>query len=312
MSVGAPVAEGVRPGRNWLVPALAFLWFYNGVNFLAFKVGVDALPAMFLAAARFTAAGVVLLPVATWRVLVAGRPDARALLTAGLLGVVMLVAGQALAIWGVRYLPAGTASVFGSTPPLYLALFAWLVFQRPLGRRQLAGVCVGFVGTALLGWSSAAGGGFSPLGAAAILAATASWAAGSLAAGRVSLPRDPVVNLTVQLLTAGTLLCLLSWLTGEAASVRLGDVPARAWAALAFLTIVSTLLGYSVFTWVNQTVSSTLANSYSYAAPVITLVLASLFLGERLAWSEAGAAAVALGGVALMVSGKDPNRQAAV
>ena len=156
MSVRAPVAEGVRPGRSWGVPALAFLWFYNGVNFLAFKVGVDALPAVFLAAARFTVAGVVLLPVATWRVLAAGRPDARTLLAAGLLGVVMLVAGQALAIWGVRYLPAGTASVFGSTPPLFLALFAWLVFQRPLGRRQLVGVCVGFVGTALLGWSAAA------------------------------------------------------------------------------------------------------------------------------------------------------------
>jgi drug/metabolite transporter (DMT)-like permease len=103
------------------------------------------------------------------------------------------------------------------------------------------------------------------------------------------------------------LLTTLSWLTGEAASVRLADVPARAGAALAFLTIVSTLLGYGVFSWVNQTVSPTLANSYNYVAPVITLVLASLFLGERLNWSKA-AAAVALGGVALMVSGKASSR----
>ena len=121
------------------------------------------------------------------------------------------------------------------------------------------------------------------------------------------MPRDPVFNLAVQLVTAGLLLTTLSWLTGEAASVRLADVPARAWAALAFLTIVSTLLGYGVFSWVNQTVSPTLANSYNYVAPVITLVLASLFLGERLNWSKA-AAAVALGGVALMVSGKASSR----
>jgi len=305
VTFGVPGVERAQPGARLVVPAVAFLWFYNGVNFLAFKVGVDALPAAFLAAIRFTAAGLVLLPVAAWRGRAEQRPKARSLLVAGLLGIVMLVGGQALGIWGVRYLPAGTASVFGSTPPLYLALFAWAVFRQPLDRRQLAGVCVGFVGTALLGWSSASGGSFSPVGAAALLTATACWAAGSLAASRVSLPRDPVVNLTMQLLTAGTLLWLLSWLTGEAASVELDHVPARAWAALAFLTVVSTLLGYSVFSWVNQTVSSTLANSYNYVAPIITLGLASLFLGERLSWPEAGAAAVALGGVALMLGGSD-------
>jgi drug/metabolite transporter (DMT)-like permease len=87
-----------------------------------------------------------------------------------------------------------------------------------------------------------------------------------------------------------------------------GDVPFRSWAALAFLTVVSTLLGYSVFSWVNQAVSPTLANSYNYVAPVITLGLASLFLGEPLSWPKAAAAAVALGGVALMVSGKGPDR----
>lgn len=309
MTFSAPALGRARPGAQLVVPALVFLWFYNGVNFLAFKVGVGALPAGFLAAVRFTAAGLVLLPVAVWRSRAEQRPEGRSLLVAGLLGIVMLVGGQALAIWGVRYLPAGTASVFGSTPPLYLALFAWAVFRQPLDRRQLAGVCVGFVGTALLGWSSAAGGGFSMVGAAALLTATACWAAGSLAASRVSLPRDPVVNLTTQLLTAGTLLWLLSWLSGEAASIELDHVPARAWAALVFLTVVSTLLGYSVFSWVNQAVSTTLANSYNYVAPVITLGLASLFLGERLSWSEAGAAAVALGGVALMLGGSD--RQAA-
>jgi len=167
VTAGASAAERVRPGTRWVLLAVGFLWVYNGVNFLAFKVGVDALPAAFLAATRFTVAGIVLLPLAVWRVLADERPDAPSLLTAALLGIVMLVGGQALVIWGVSYLPAGEASVFGSTPPLYLALFAWFVFRQPLDRRKLLGVCVGFLGTALLGWSSASGGSFSPKGAAA-------------------------------------------------------------------------------------------------------------------------------------------------
>ena len=50
MTAGASAAERVRPGTRWVLLAVGFLWVYNGVNFLAFKVGVDALPAAFLAA----------------------------------------------------------------------------------------------------------------------------------------------------------------------------------------------------------------------------------------------------------------------
>ena len=146
MTAGASAAERVRPGTRWVLLAVGFLWVYNGVNFLAFKVGVDALPAAFLAATRFTVAGIVLLPLAVWRVLADERPDAPSLLTAALLGIVMLVGGQALVIWGVSYLPAGEASVFGSTPPLYLALFAWFVFRQPLDRRKLLGSLLHRVG----------------------------------------------------------------------------------------------------------------------------------------------------------------------
>ena len=96
MTAGASAAERVRPGTRWVLLAVGFLWVYNGVNFLAFKVGVDALPAAFLAATRFTVAGIVLLPLAVWRVLADERPDAPSLLTAALLGIVMLVGGQAL------------------------------------------------------------------------------------------------------------------------------------------------------------------------------------------------------------------------
>src|SRR5438105_13265659 len=151
VTAGASAAERVRPGTRWVLLAVGFLWVYNGVNFLAFRVGVDALPAAFLAATRFTVAGIVLLPLAVWRVLADERPDAPSLLTAALLGIVMLVGGQALVIWGVSYLPAGEASVFGSTPPLYLALFAWFVFRQPLDRRKLLGVCVGFFRNGIAG-----------------------------------------------------------------------------------------------------------------------------------------------------------------
>jgi len=223
--------------------AILFLSAYNGANFIAFKVGVGALPAVVLGALRFTAAALILAPVAAWRLRGVGLPPTRQIAAAGLVGVAMLVGGQTLTIWGVRFLPAGVASVFGASPPLFLALFDWAALREPLGRRQLAGVCVGFAGIAFIGWNSAGTGGFRWIGAGAVLGASAVWAAGSLVANRMTLPTDPVVNLAVQLLAAGAVLCGLALGSGVAAQVDFGSIPLQAWEALAFMVVVSTVLG---------------------------------------------------------------------
>lgn len=293
-----------------VVPAMAFLWFYNGVNYLAFKVGVEAVPALVIGGLRFTVAGLLLLPLAAWRIRQTELPLGRELAAAALTGVVLLVGGQVLMIWSVRYLPAGVASVFGSTPPMFLALFVWLLLRQPLGRRQLAGVGVGFAGLALMGWSSAGTGGFHAVGAVAVLASCAAWAAGSLLQTRLGMPKDPVVGLAAQLLTAGLPLWPLAWLTGASEQADLVRLPTAVWAALLFLTFVSTLAGFAVFTWVNRAVSPTLANTYNYVAPVIAMGLAALFLHEPITWMKVAASATALLGVALMVSGHAPGRDA--
>lgn len=288
--------------------ALGLTWLNGGANFLAFKVGVDALPAIYLAALRFTVAGLVLLLIAARRIRKRNVPTFRQFAAAGLMGVIMLIGGQTGTLWGVHYLPAGVASVFGSAPPLFLALFAWLLLHQPLGKRQLIGIGIGFAGIALMGWSSATAVGFHPIGAIAVLAAGAAWAGGSLLQSRVQTPEDPIINLTVQLLLAGLLLWLLVWITGTTDQVNLAELPRQAWVAIAFLTFVSTLIGYGVFTWLNTKVSSTLANTYNYVSPVIALGLAALLLHEPLTWSKAASAGVALIGVALMVSSSDSRR----
>ena len=301
-----------RAGHTSLIAlAVGYQWFYNGANYIAFKLGVEALPAFLLAAMRFSIAGLLLLPFAGWRLHRTGVPPFRQLASAGLIGVVMLVCSQAVSTWGVHYIPAGVASVFGSSSPLFLALFAWTLLGQPLNKRQLAGVVVGFVGLAVMGFmgsSTATSGDFQLIGAAAVLAASAAWAGGSLLANRLTMPEDPVLGLTAQLLVAGALLCAISLAKGDIAHVEFGHVPARAWAALAFLIVASTLVGYAAFLWLNQTVSSTIANTFFYVAPVIAMTLAALFLGEPLSWIKLAAAAIALAGVALMVSGSDAGR----
>jgi drug/metabolite transporter (DMT)-like permease len=251
----------------------------------------------------------VLVPLAAWRLRRKGWPPLRQLAAAGLIGVVLLVGSQAVALWGVHYIPAGVASVFGSSSPLFLALFAWALLSKPLTRRQLAGVGIGFMGLALMGWSSATSGEFKLIGALAVVAASATWAGGSLLANRLTLPNDPVLGLTAQLLTAGALLCLISLATGDIERLDPGQVPMRAWGALAFLTVASTLVGYAGFLWLNRTVSSAVANTFCYVAPVIAMALAALFLAEPLSWIKAASSGLALLGVGLMVTSLQPRAE---
>lgn len=82
-----------------------------------------------------------------------------------------------------------------------------------------------------------------------------------------------------------------------------------AWAALAFLVVASTLVGYAVFLALNAHVSPTLANTFNYAAPVVALFLSALLLHESLTLVKLVSGGVALVGVALMIDSKWLNER---
>ena len=285
--------------RELVVLAVGYQWFYNGANFLAFKVAGDALHPLMVATLRFSFAA-ILMPFALLRWQRSSASPGE-LGSAALIGIIMLVASQAVAIWGTHFLPAGVAAVFGSSSPLFLALFAWGVFRQPLTGRQLAGVAIGFCGLALMGWTSATGGDFRPIGAALALASCAAWALGSLLAPRLALPRDPVIGLTVQLVASALSLGAIVTVSGIAATAHLAHLPLSAWAALAYLVVASTLIGYAVFLALNAQLSPALANTFNYAAPVIALGLSALLLHEPLTIVKLVSASLALAGVALMI-----------
>lgn len=291
-----------------VILGVGWTWFYNGGNFLAFKIGGEAFEPLMLAALRFGSASLIILPVAIWRSRL--RPASRReLAAAALLGAIMLIGSQTMAIMGTHLLPAGVASVFGSAAPVFLALFIWAFLHKSPDRRQIAGIALGIIGLGTMAWLSWAGAGFPPIGAIMTLAASATWAGGSLVAAQLRMPKDPVIGLTAQLVPTSIVLGLTVWLAGLTAAFDPASVPLRAWGSLAFLVIASTLIGYAVFLSLNRRVTPVLANSFNYVAPVIALCLSAWFLGERVGWGQAGAAAMTLTGVALMIG--DRRSQAA-
>lgn len=127
--------------------------------------------------------------------------------------------------------------------------------------------------------------------------------AGSLASTRLKLPEDPALNLAAQLVPTGVLLGGWVAVADVARQTSLSAIPLRAWAALAFLTVASTLVGYAMFLMLSLKTSPALANTFNYVAPVIALLLSAWLLKEPLGWEKLISAGVTLTGVALMVGG---------
>jgi drug/metabolite transporter (DMT)-like permease len=64
------------------------------------------------------------------------------------------------------------------------------------------------------------------------------------------------------------------------------EVSAGAWLGLLYITLLSTVLAYSVATWAVRRSSPALVSAYSTLQPLAAAALAATFLGERFGWAE--------------------------
>ncbi|MEM8951689.1 MAG: EamA family transporter [Pseudomonadota bacterium] len=281
--------------------ALVITWVTAGANFLGFKIAVSALPPFLMMSLRVGLASVLLLLVLIAMRWPLSRPSFRQCRDACLSGLLFLVLGQGLIVAGVQYVGAGYAALLAATAPLMTALIAWTFSgHRPRGL-ALAGILLGLFGLMLL---IAPGLGMPGMtrGIVLILAGTLAWGAGMHHAATMMRPENALVATVLQMMPASAVLLAMSTLFGELDGFALTSVSLQAWAALAYLIVVGSLLGYSAFVWMLPQVTAAVANSFFYVGPVIALLLGWMVLGEVVQPLELGGAAITLFGVALMLS----------
>jgi drug/metabolite transporter (DMT)-like permease len=140
----------------------------------------------------------------------------------------------------------------------------------------------------------------SPLGAAALIAAPVLWAFGSVWSRRQDLP-NVWMSTAVQMLTGGAVLTAMSLGAGEAWPPRITGQGA---AVIAYLAVFGSLIGFTAYVYLLQTVRPALATSYAYVNPPIAIAIGVLFAGEHLSTLEGIATAVILGGVIIILTAK--------
>jgi len=104
---------------------------------------------------------------------------------------------------------------------------------------------------------------------------------------------------SMQMLVGFVELSVLGALSGERLS--LAEFTPAATAALAFLIVFGSIVGFSAFIWLTRNVETVLASTYSYVNPIVAIVISVLLLHEPLTWHTLLGATLILAGVALMI-----------
>ncbi|GAA2850959.1 drug/metabolite exporter YedA [Streptosporangium fragile] len=278
-----------------------------GSTYLAIRIAIETIPPLSSGAVRFITAALVL-GAAVWLLKgrAAFRMTGRQAGGAALVGLLLLTGGNGMVAVAEQHISSGLAALLVASVPLWLVIFRVLTRDRPRVL-TLAGVLIGFGGVAVLSLTggSAAGDG---TGIAVILLASLSWSVGSFLSARIPMPGDPFAASAVEMAAGGAGLVLTALATGERLDPAV--VSGRSWAALAYLILVGSLVGFTAYVWLLGNAPISLVSTYAYVNPVVAVVLGALILSEPVTGPMVAAGVVIVLGVALVVSTERRRRPA--
>ena len=250
----------------WATTPLAIKWSGEGVGFL---FGVTA---------RFVLGlGAVLALLALLRQPLPRHRTARRVYLAG--GVSLALA-MLLTYWAAQRIPSGWVSVVFGLTPLVTGLMAarWLG-EDSLTPTKLAGMLLGIIGLGLIFAEGRSAGEGALAGVAALLGAVASHSAGAVVVKRLGAQLPALATTAGGLLVSTPLLvvtCGASGVTWPA------DVPVRAGAAIAYLAVVGSVLGFVLYYHVLRHVEASRVALITLVTPVLALLLGHFVAGEPL------------------------------
>jgi len=173
----------------------------------------------------------------------------------------------------------------------------------------VVGVIVGLVGLAVLvGPASLSGKGeVDSAGAIVLILGSLAWAAGSVFNRHGSRPDSAAMSTGLQMIGGSIALLLLGVMRGELAQLHVREISAASWAGWIYLVTFGSLVGFTAYIYLLQTVSPAKASTYAYVNPLVAVLLGWAIAGESVTVRSLGAAAIILAGVAMITISQSPG-----
>jgi drug/metabolite transporter (DMT)-like permease len=300
----------VSVAPRWKI-ALAFFCVYVfwGMTYLAMRVAVEDIPPYLMAGGRFVVAGAVLYALARRR---GDPPPTRQNWQAAtMVGVFLLLGGNASVAWAEQRVPSGLAALLIGVMPIWMVSLEWLRGGSRPSLNVVLGLLLGAAGVALLVLPQGGADGVDLLGAGVLILAAASWAWGSVVSKSSPLPKSPFMSTSLEMVAGGAACLAVSALAGEFQSFSPAEVSLQAVLAWAFLVVFGSLVAFTAYIWLLGATSIAKVGTYAYVNPIVAVLLGWAILGETVTLRTVIAAAIILLGVAMVNVDWRPRSQPA-
>jgi len=307
------IPTGPRPTTLAVAAALGTVYLVWGSTYLAIAFVVDTMPPLLAAGVRFLVAGLTLVAFLVARERWRRRrgtgggltwPRAVEWRTAIIVGALLLLGGNGMVMIAEQTIPSGIAAVILATTPIWLSIFDALLTRRTPSRLAIGGLVVGLAGVGILLMPSSGIDSFDPVGIGILVVAEVCWASGSLYARRGPLPHNHLLGTGMEQLSGGLLLLAVGIALGEVGRFDPAAVTSTSLLGLAFLIVFGSLAAFTAYVWLLNHVAVTTVATYAYVNPVVAVALGVAFNGETLTPRSLLAAALIIGAVVAMVSGR--------
>ena len=271
----------------------AFLMFtlilFWGSSFVIVKIALsEGLTPISIATFRFLIAGGLFLVTIliekkmrrNYKLLVE-KKDFPTLLFLALTGVAFFFTAQ---YTGIQMAGASIAAILVCLlSPVLITLLSSMIFKEHLVKKQVFGIGIASLGTIIV----VTGGTISLsshleflLGSMILLFTPVLWATYSLVGKKIMDRYSPFLVVAYVNVLGG--LCLIPFSLAENSFYQIFTMSVYSWLAILFLAVTCSLLGYYIWFYVMKHVEAAIASSFLFAEPLVTVLFATIFVGEEL------------------------------
>lgn len=303
LTVFNPLTIHRKGSRAKAVFALSLVCLFWGTTWVASKAGVQHMPALQMAGIRQFLGGLcyVLFFLARGAQLPRGKEWGTVLV----LSLLNFSLSNGLSTWGVQYISAGLGSIIAAIFPLWLVVIA--LFSKgtrmPLG--AVLGLLLGFAGVCVI-FLEHVSDFLIPefrFGILLSLAATWSWAFGTIYTKKHAASFNPYFSLGLQMVISGVLTTALTQIlhaNGIPMVIPFADIPWQSWLAIAVLVVFGSIIAFVAFIYALQRLPAGQTSIYAYVNPVVAVLLGAAIFHEPLTWYIGIGGAITLLGVFLV------------
>ena len=288
--------------------AFAIVYVVWGSTYLAIRYAVQTLPPFLLTGTRFVVAGTLLSVWALARG--AERPTWTNWKAVTIIGLLLFPCANAVVVWAETRVVSGLAALLVAIEPLWVVILLMLSARQRPPWSVVSGILLGLAGLVILVGPSLRPGheGVDLTAALALVGASCSWAIGSVYGRTAPLPRAPLLAAGLEMLVGGLGAFVVGFVAGEPHRLDLAAVSLRSIAALAYLTVLGSIVAFTAYNFLVTAEAPARVSTYAYVNPVIAVLLGALVAGEPLTPRIGVATVVIVTAVVLVIAGQGRAR----